>query len=524
MEFLLHILTIAGLLGLVFFYKLGIARKTESKETVKAPPELPGGWPIIGHLHLLGGNEPVARKLGTMADKYGPAFMIRLGLNPTLVVNSSELAKECFTTNDKILATRPQSAIGKYLAYDGAMFGFTSYGAYWREIRKLATVELLSNHRLGMLEHVRATEIDICVKDLYGIWKKNDARPIKIEMKEWFETLTFNVVVMMVVGKRYFGVNVAHDALEGEARRFREAMDRFTYLAGVFVLSDALPFLKWVTNLERPVRDMKRFAKELDSLLSTWLEEHRQKRLSGEAKGELDFIDVMLAVVNDTGLSKYHDNDTIIKATSMSVILGAVDTTTVTLTWALSLLLNNPHALKKAQDELDIHIGKERQVDESDIKNLVYLQAIIKETFRMYPAGPLLAPHLASQDCNVGGYHIPAGTWVMANVWKIQQDPRVWSDPSEFRPERFLTSHVGVDVRGQHFDLIPFGSGRRSCPGISFALQIVQLTLARLLHSFNIGTPSNMAVDMTEGLGLTLPKVTPLEVLLTPRLPLKLYE
>lgn len=180
--------------------------------------------------------------------------------------------------------------------------------------------------------------------------------------------------------------------------------------------------------------------------------------------------------------------------------------------------------LKKAQDELDQKVGMERLVNESDIKDLVYLQAIIKETLRLYPAGPLLGPRESMEDCTLHGYHVPAGTRLVVNVWKIHRDPKVWPEPSAFQPERFLTTHADVDVRGQQFELVPFGYGRRSCPGVTFALQILHLTLARLLQAFELATPLDQPVDMTESPGLTIPRATPLEVLLSPRLPAKLYD
>jgi cytochrome P450 len=206
-----------------------------------------------------------------------------------------------------------------------------------------------------------------------------------------------------------------------------------------------------------------------------------------------------------------------------ALILAGTDTTTVTMTWSLSLLLNNGEALKKAQQELDVQIGRERQVNESDMKNLVYLQAILKETMRLYPAAPLSVPHESMEDCTLAGYHVPTGTRLLVNLSKLHRDPRVWSDPNEFRPERFLTTHLDVDARGQHFEFIPFGTGRRGCAGISLALQVMQLTLATLLHAFEISTPSNEPVDMTEKVGLTNMKTTPLEVHLTPRLPTHVY-
>ncbi|KAL6012484.1 hypothetical protein ACLOJK_002973 [Asimina triloba] len=206
------------------------------------------------------------------------------------------------------------------------------------------------------------------------------------------------------------------------------------------------------------------------------------------------------------------------------MILAGTDTSAITLVWALSLLMNNPHVLKKAQEELDHHVGKDRPVDDSDVKNLVYLQAIVKETMRLYPAAPLSMPHEAMEDCNIGGFHIPAGTQLLTNIWKIQHDPLVWLYPSEFRPERFITSHSEVDARGQHFQYIPFGSGRRMCPGISFAYQVMHLTLARLIHGFNMATTMDEQVDMTECIGITMPKESPLQVLFSPRLSHKLFE
>jgi cytochrome P450 len=206
------------------------------------------------------------------------------------------------------------------------------------------------------------------------------------------------------------------------------------------------------------------------------------------------------------------------------MVSGGSDTTMVTLTWALSALLNNRHALRKAQEEVDIHVGKERLVNEKDINKLSYLQAIVKEALRLYPPGPLSGPRESIEDCTIGGYHVPKGTRLVVNLWKIQTDPLVWSDPLEFKPERFLTTHENFDVKGQNFELIPFGAGRRACPGISFGLQMLHLTLASLIHAFDISTPSNAPVDMTATFGLTNVKSTPLEVVVKPRLPPNLYE
>lgn len=199
-----------------------------------------------------------------------------------------------------------------------------------------------------------------------------------------------------------------------------------------------------------------------------------------------------------------------------ALILGATDTSTVTLTWVVCFLLRNPLVLKKVKEELKIQIGEKRFINESDINKLIYLQAIVKETLRLYPPGPLSAPREFTEDCNLGGYHIKKGTRLITNLWKIHTDPSIWPNPLEFKPERFLTTHKDIDVKGQDFELLPFGSGRRICPGISFGLHMIYLILANFLHSFEISNGSSEPVDMTENLGMTNEKATPLEILVKP--------
>ncbi|KAF9591109.1 hypothetical protein IFM89_002064 [Coptis chinensis] len=336
-------------------------------------------------------------------------------------------------------------------------------------------------------------------------------------MKRWFGDLTLNLILRMVAGKRYFGSNSSCDEIE--ARKCQKGMRDFFRLLGLFVIGDAIPYLSWL-DLQGYKKEMKNTAKVLDSIFEGWLEEHKRKRLSGEMNKDKDFMDVLMSILEHKKISEY-DNDTVNKSACLSIVTGGADTTMVTLTWILSLLLNNKHALKKAQDELDRHVGKDRHVEESDIKNLVYLQAIVKEAMRLH--SPLAGPRIADADCTVAGYHVPAGTRLIVNTSKIQRDPLVWSEPSEFRPERFLTSHVNMDVKGLHYELIPFGAGRRACPGISLTLQVVPLVMARFLHVFEPKTQMDMPVDMTEFEGINNARATPLEVVLTPRLRPEFY-
>jgi cytochrome P450 len=376
-------------------------------------------------------------------------------------------------------------------------------------MRKITASELLSTRRFESLRDIRHTEVKKSLMELYEL-----GDDLKVEMKKFLGDMNLNVIMRMIAGKRYSGD-------ETEVRKVRWVFREFFRLTGLFVVGDAIPFLGWL-DLGGHVKEMKKAAIEMDSVVCGWLEEHRRRNDLGETKIEQDFVDVLLNVLDGVDLDGY-DVDTVIKATCLTLIAGATDTTMVTITWALSLLLNNRHTLKKVQDELDEKVGKERLVNESDINNLVYLQAVVKETLRLYPAGPLSGARQFTEDCTVGGYHIQAGTRLILNLWKMHRDPRVWSEPFEFQPERFLDTHKDVDVKGKHYELLPFGGGRRSCPGITFGLQMTNLALASFLQAFEITTPSNAHVDMSATFGLTNIKTTPLDVIAKPRLPYHLF-
>ncbi|XP_030447135.1 cytochrome P450 CYP82D47-like [Syzygium oleosum] len=505
---------LSGIILAILVLSVLVLFKSRSSSKLKTPPEAAAAWPVIGHLPLLAKSKLPHKTLAFMADQYGPIFTIRLGMFPALVVSSSEMAKECFTKNDVALSTRPRQLAVEILGYGYAVFGFAPYGPYWREMRKMATLELLSNQRVKLLLNpTLASEADMAIQELHELWieNKDHSGHVTVDLTQWFAKLTLNVIIRIVAGKRYSAAD------EEEEQRCQKALRELFRFFGMFLAADALPFLKWL-DLGGHEKAMKRTAEELDEIIGGWLEEHKRnnKDLS-ETNGNGDFMDVMLSVLKDKENGGY-DVDTIIKATSLMVIMGGSDTTMVTLTWAISLLLNNLHILKRAQNELDTQIGKQRHVKEADIASLTYLQAIVKETLRLYPAAPISGPRLFTEDCTVGEYHVPKGTRLILNIWKIQTDPRTWPDPLEFRPERFLSSHKDVDVKDSNFALLPFGGGRRICPGISFALEMVHFLLARFLQAFEIATVDDSPVDMSEIFGLTNLKATPLEVMLRPRL------
>ncbi|KAM3326191.1 xanthotoxin 5-hydroxylase CYP82C4 [Capsicum chacoense] len=519
MYFLCHLLAllVSWFLALFVARKYKITNKSNSDNEMSAP-KAPGAWPFIGHLHLLSGQLPVCRTLGIMADKYGPIFQLQLGSHPALVVSSWEMVKDCFTAaNDKIFASRPNIALSKYIGYNGALFALAPYGPYWRNIRKMVTLELLTNSRLEKLKHVRTSEVNCCIKELYFNCNNSNNLPAQVNLSSWFENITCNIIIRMLAGKRFTGST--------EEMHFKESIKKVLFLGGTFVFSDFIPSLEWM-DIGGHIKAMKQTFKEVDSVFDSWLKEHIQKRKDCHSIGDQsDFIDVMLSTLPEETMESGYSREAIIKATTLILIMTASESTAETLIWALSLLMNDTQSLKLAQDELDVHVGRNRWVEESDIKNLPYLQAIVKETLRLYPPGPLSGPREAIEDCYVSKYHIKKGTRLIVNLWKLQRDSRIWEDPDEFKPERwFLKEHTNINFRGQNFEYIPFSSGRRMCPGLMFGTQVVHLTLAKLLHGYNISMPREEPVDLSEGLGIALPKLKPLQLLISPRLAGELYQ
>ncbi|XP_019155287.1 PREDICTED: cytochrome P450 CYP82D47-like [Ipomoea nil] len=501
------------LLLITFIYNLVFHKGSTQK-----PPEAGGTWPIIGHLHLLAAPRATFKILADMADKYGPIFRIRLGTKQVLVVSDSRIAKECFTTNDRALAGRPKALTSEIIGYNYAMFGMCPYGEYWRHVRKVVVLQLLSNRRREALMRVWESGVRSFAQDIYRSWlrDKNESEDVKLDMKELFGEVVMDVTMQTLFGQQY--------EEEGSRTVVRTASRLFNLL-GVPVVGDYLPWLRWL-DIGGHEKTLKETAKRMDSIAEGWLQEHKRKR-NTKSKEEEDFMDGLINSFHGDGdhkdIPNDFDADTIVKSTCMGMLFAGTDTTTITLTWALSLILNHSSVLEKIRAELDIHVGRKRHVNHLDLNNLIYLQAVVKETLRLYTPGPLLLPHECIDDCVVNGYNIQKGTRLLVNVSMIHRDPDIWSDPNVFRPERFLNEYKDIDVRGNHFELIPFGSGRRVCPAISLALQVMELVLACLIHDFDLKRISNEPIDMIEMVGMTNRKATPLHVFLTPRLPSHLY-
>ncbi|RZC78339.1 hypothetical protein C5167_002854 [Papaver somniferum] len=297
---------IAGLLALLsFFYYLWISilrLPRNTKLSSVSPPEVAGAWPILGHLPQLLTSRPLFKILSDMSDIYGPIFVVRFGMHPTVVVSSWEMAKECFTTNDKFLAGRPSGAANKNLTF--GLFGFSTYGPYWRELRRISTIHLLSHRRVELFKHVPYLEIGNFMKHLHRCWmksqnpiKQNDAAAgsVKVDMSQVFGELTLNVVLNLVAGKPIFFKDNNHESKDGpnkeeeEGQKLHKTIIEFFELAGTSVASDDLPFLGWL-DMDGKKKRMKKVANDMDLIVAKWLEERRHQRRqmipSSSAAGE----------------------------------------------------------------------------------------------------------------------------------------------------------------------------------------------------------------------------------------------
>ncbi|GLJ31859.1 hypothetical protein SUGI_0641020 [Cryptomeria japonica] len=479
---------------LFFFYFLYKLRRDGSK--MKLPPG-PRPWPLIGSLHLLGTLPH--QSLTALAKKYGSIMFLRLGSIPTVVVSSPSMAKEFLKTQDLVFANRPNCAHGKYILYDHKDVAYSPYGEYWRQMRKLLTVELLTVKRIDSFRFVREEEVSVMIA---SIWQESGHGAQYVDVKKRLSSLTQNIVCRMFASRMY-----SDNELSG-GLGFKQMVEEMFALAGAFCVGDFIPSLDWL-DLQGIRRRMQAVHKIFDSFAEKVIDEHVHRRLvTGGPKEEdrvKDMVDVMLDMAETEGQTISRVN---IKAIILDMLTAGIETSSTTVEWAMTELLRNPATLLRAQKEMESAVGRERRVKESDVMKLDYLRCVVKETFRLHPPLPMLIPHESIEGCNIGGYFVPPKTKLFVNVWAMGRDENVWEDAHLFKPERFMGSTK--DVRGQDFDLLPFGAGRRGCPGISMGVSVVDLALAQLIHCFDWTVEGE--VDVEEEFGLAVPRKNPLFV------------
>ncbi|CAI9115890.1 OLC1v1016903C2 [Oldenlandia corymbosa var. corymbosa] len=421
-----------------------------------------------------------------------------------VVISSPEAVEECFTkNNDIVFANRDETIAGKLLFYDNGIIGLSSYGDNWRNLRRIAAIEMLNQNRLAMFTSIRQEEISLMNREIYEEWVESDVKkPVKVNLRSKLSDLTLNIMMRMIAGKRYYGKNVAQ---KEEAKQFQQVLKEMVSFRGDLNLEDYFPIFRF-TDFRGLKKKMVIVMTKVDRLLQNIVDEHRKRKIESNTTQKKTFIDTLLSA-QDTEPEFLTDRT--IKALTLSLLGAGTETTSTTLEWAISLLLNHPEAMKKAITEIQKVVGEDRLLEETDLPKLNYLDNVVSETLRLYPVQPLLLPHRSSEDCEISGYHIPKDTVLVANMWKIQRDPELWDEPEKFKPERF---DGGAGGEGFSFKMLPFGVGRRACPGTNLARRVIGLTLGSLIQSFEFEKlVAEEPVNMTESSGFTLSKETPLE-------------
>ncbi|XP_030468658.1 cytochrome P450 71AU50-like [Syzygium oleosum] len=437
--------------------------KTQSKK--KLPPG-PRGFPILGNLPLLGQNPH--HDLHKLAQKYGTIMYLRLGFVPTIVVSSPEAAELFLKTHDLVFASRPLQEAMKHMAYEQRNLSFSPYGPCWRNIRKMCTLELLSNDKVNSFKSIRKEEVGLLVRILKDASLDRSA----VDLSGKISSLSADMNCRMIFGKKYMDE-------EFDERGFKAMIQKGMILAATPNIGDYIPYIASL-DLQGLTRRMKAVSKVFDAFFEKIIEEHLEyKKEEGQRK---DFVDVMLGFMGSNE-GEYHIDRPHLKSIMLDMMAASIDTSATAIEWAMSELLRHPQVMKKLQHELKKVVGMNRIVEEPDIESLDYLDMVVKETLRLHPPVPLLLPHESIEDCTVNGFHIPRKSRVLVNVWAIGRDPHIWGDPEKFIPERF--EGTSIDVRGHDFQLLPFGSGRRGCPGMQLGLTVIRLVLAQLAHCFD---------------------------------------
>ncbi|XVF17982.1 hypothetical protein REPUB_Repub10bG0172300 [Reevesia pubescens] len=449
-------LPMALLFIIPFLLFLGLISRVRRKPF----PPGPKGLPIIGNMMMM--DQINHRGLAKLAHKYGGIFHLKMGFLHMVAISDPETARQVLQVQDNIFSNRPATIAISYLTYDRADMAFAHYGPFWRHMRKLCVMKIFSRKRAESWESVR-DEVDSLVKAVSA----NTGKVVNVG--EMIFNLTKNVTYRAAFGST---------SEQGQAE-FIRILQEFSKLFGAFNIADFIPWLGWADPQGLNSR-LENARHALDKFIDTVIDDHIQKRnknIDVSDETDTDMVDDLLAFY--------------------------------TIEWALAELMRSPEDMKRVQQELAEVVGLDRLVVESDFNKLTYLKCTLKETLRLHPPIPLLL-HETSEDAVVAGYQIPAKSRVMINSWAIGRDKNSWEDPETFKPSRFLKEGV-ADFKGSNFEFLPFGSGRRSCPGMQLGLYTLDLAVAHLLHCFTWELPDGMKpseVDMSDLFGLTAPRAT----------------
>ncbi|CAL4926063.1 unnamed protein product [Urochloa decumbens] len=490
--------------------------KSRAKTKDQRRPPGPRGFPFIGSIHHLFTSQPHAA-LRDLALKHGPVMYLRLGQVDTVVVSSTAAAQAVLRDSDVAFASRPRLIGGEIICYGGLDIALAPYGAYWRALRKLATLELLSPHKVKQLAPVRDAETLSLIGDLRAAAAAAGAGE-PVNLGGTVISCANSIIAMATFGDRF-------DAESKE--EFLSAMAVVVTNGSGLCVSDLFPSLWFVDVATGMRRRLQRAHAQLDVVTDRIIadcnarrqERKKLKNVEGEdgMDGE-DLLSVMLRIRDEGEYDKIPIGTTNIKAMIIDLFLGGTETTSSISEWVMSELVRNPEVMAKAQAEVREVFNKKNTCDhESLLDHLHYMRMVIKETMRLYPPLPLLLPRLCRETCDIGGFKLAKGTRVIVNSWAMARSPEHWEDAEVFRPERFENSTV--DYKGTQFEYMPFGSGRRMCPGMAFGMVTLEIIVARLLYYFDWSLPVGMRpedLDMDMTVGAATRRANQLRLVATP--------
>ncbi|KAF2556310.1 hypothetical protein F2Q68_00013325 [Brassica cretica] len=453
-----------------------------------------------GSLSIFSGSNP-HRVLASLAKRFkaSPLMAFSVGFSRFVISSEPETAKEIL--NSSAFADRPVKESAYELLFHRAM-GFAPYGEYWRNLRRISSTHLFSPRRIASFEGVRVGIGMMIVKKI-----KNVAGGGEVEVKKVIHFGSLNNVMTTVFGESY-----DFDEVNGDGSFLERLVSEGYELLGIFNWSDHFGVLRWF-DFQGVRKRCRALVSEVNTFVGGIIEKHKMKMNNNNLNGEeSDFVDVLLGLQKDEKLS---DSDMI--AVLWEMIFRGTDTVAILVEWVLARMVLHQDIQAELYKEIAyVTSNNTRSLSDSDIPKLPYLQAVVKETLRLHPPGPLLSwARLAIHDVHVGPNLVPAGTIAMVNMWSITHDARIWIDPEEFRPERFIDGE-DVSIMGSDLRLAPFGSGRRVCPGKAMGLATVHLWVGQMIQNFE-WVKGSCDVDLTEVLKLSMEMKKPLKCKAVPR-------
>ncbi|KAH9328167.1 hypothetical protein KI387_000275, partial [Taxus chinensis] len=480
--------------SLVFYFLLaGIALsylifswKLSSKASKRLPPG-PRPLPLIGNILQLGKSPH--ESLFHLAKLHGPLMTLHLGFRTTIVASSPAMAKQVLKTQDPALSARTVIDAATCLSYCDHSLVWSDCVPRWRTLRRICTTELFSAKRLDALQDLRRVQICNMIRTIYV----DSLTASNVDIGHATFLTSLNLLGNMIFSKDMF------DRGSEKSHEFKDTIRKMMVVGGKPNLADFFPFLRFL-DPQGVRKETIAYFRVMFGIFGEHIEERLHSGINEDS--EKDFLDILLESKTETG-----ENLTKLDLTCFFYDLFAAgsETTSTTIEWAMAEIIRNPKIMERVKEELDKIVGRERIAQENDIDNLPYLHAVVKETFRMHPAAPLLIHHKAQSSCEIDGYVIPKDAQVFVNAWAIGRDPITWKDPERFFPERFMESEV--EYKGHHFELIPFGSGRRICPGLPLAHQMIHIGVASLIQCFDWCLPNGQNpedLDMRGDFGITL--------------------